>query len=341
MESAFKVPIRNLFCMLSYVQDMPDLVKSLNEIDEDMITYDFICKQFLNEADKLIRRGLIRDYIAVQESTGRLGGRIQFNESLPLIAGRAPALVCERDNYSENIPLNQIILGTLKSIYANRYVKEETRRSSFMLTESLPGVDSPAVTAQLFARNCFHRHNSHYKRVVHLARMLYELTLLSHKRGSWSLFSAVVNETDLNRIFEKFLLHFYQIEQNAYHVKSETMQWSLEGNRSFLPSMRTDISLIHKSGTEKIVMDAKFYKHMFQESYGKTSFHSHNLYQLFTYLMHQPKSLSLRGILIYPYNGTHVREVYRWNETVTMEVMTLDLNQSWGGIHKSLLKVVE
>jgi 5-methylcytosine-specific restriction enzyme subunit McrC len=110
--------------------------------------------------------------------------------------------------------------------------------------------------------------------MVHIARLLHELSLLSHKNGNWSLFSAELDETSLNQIFEKFLFHFYRMEQQEYRVQSEVMQWQLMGNRSLLPSMKTDVSLSHKNGRQKIVIDAKFYKNIFQENYGKFSFHS-------------------------------------------------------------------
>ena len=88
-------------------------------------------------------------------------------------------------------------------------------------------------------------------------------------------------------------------------------------------------------------MDAKFYKNVFQENFGKPSFHSHNMYQLFTYLMHQPKNLSLRGILIYPFNGLEVDETFAWDERMTMEVMALNLNDSWKEIYRKLMRVLE
>ena len=126
-----------------------------------------------------------------------------------------------------------------------------------------------------------------------------------------------------------------------HKVTSDIIQWNLKGNRVLLPSMKTDITLTHKKGPQKIVMDAKFYKNIFQEYFGKTSFHSHNMYQLFTYLMHQPKELNLRGILIYPFNGVEVDETFRWDERVTMEVITLNLDDSWKKIYRRLISVLD
>jgi 5-methylcytosine-specific restriction enzyme subunit McrC len=341
MEQMFKVPIRNLFCLLSYVNDMPELIESLNDVDEDLITYDFIVNQFLREVDWLHRRGFVEDYVEKQEVTNRLGGRMMINESIPYLVGIKPMLVCEKDEYSPDILLNQVMKSTLQSICVNRYVKKETRKKSFMQLDYLHEVGEIQLTKKVFSQIYYGRHNVHYKRMIHLAKMLFVLSLWSHKQGEWSLFSAELDEKALNGIFEKFLFHFYRIEQKDYRVSSEVLKWGLEGNTAFLPQMKTDVSLTHKNGQEKIIIDAKFYKNVFQENFGKSTFHSHNMYQLFTYLMHQKKELQLRGILIYPTNGTDVDEKYQWSENVWMEVMTVDLDGSWKEIYERLIRVVQ
>lgn len=340
MENLFKVPIRNLFCLLSYMNEMPELVESLNDVDEDLITYDFIIKQFLNEVHTLNRRGLVKNYAVRTESTSRLGGRVMMNDSMPYIVARKPIVVCEKDEYSANILLNQVMKSTLRAICVNRYVKEETRKRSFMYLELMAEVDNLPLTKEVFSKIYFGRYNIHYKRMVHIARLLHELMLLSHKQGNWSLFSAELDEKSLNHIFEKFLFHFYRIEQQDYRVLSEVMQWKLEGNQSLLPSMRTDVSMIQNNGLKKIIIDAKFYKNVFQEHHGNSSFHSNNMYQLYTYLMHQPKELEVRGILIYPFNGITIDDSFRWDDRMTMEVMTLNLDDSWKSIYGGLMSVL-
>lgn len=337
MEQTFKVPLRNLFCLLSYVNDTPEFVDSLNEIDEDLITYDFLAKRFIAEVDMLNRRGLLKSYVTREEHTNRLGGRIRINESLGYLMARKPLMVCEKDDYSSDILFNQIMKTTLIILSKNRYIKKETRRRSNQLAEYIGKVDEVALTKEMFSRSHFHRHTIHYKPMMHIARLLHELSLLSHKRGNWSLFNAEINETEMNQLFEKFLFHFYRIEQKNYQVKVEQMKWNLEGNTKMLPSMRTDISLIHKREQKKIVMDAKFYKNVFQEFHGKASFRSNNMYQLFTYLMHQSEDIDVQGVLIYPYNGADVDETYKWNERVTMRVKTVNLDASWKRIYEELI----
>lgn len=340
MTRSFKVPIRNLFCLLSYVNDTHDLIKSFNDVDEDIITYDFIAKRFLKEVEILHHRGFLKNYVSRIEETNRLGGRILMNESLNHLLSKRPAMVCEKDEYALNIQLNQVMKATLKRLCGNRFVKEETRIRSFKWLELFSDVENVKLSKEMFLRNNYNQHNFYYKRMMHIALLLYDLTLLSHKSGNWSLFTAELDESAFNQLFEKFLFHFYRIEQKEYRVSVEQMQWGLEGNRDFLPTMRTDISLTHKYEKQKIIMDAKFYKNVFQEYFGKSTFHSNNMYQLFTYLMHQNEELNVRGILIYPYNGTEVSEFYRWNKRITMEILTVSLDDSWGNIYKKLIEII-
>ncbi|WP_181884501.1 5-methylcytosine restriction system specificity protein McrC [Neobacillus piezotolerans] len=336
----FKVPIRNLFCLLSYANEMPELINSLNAVDQDLITYDFLASQFLKEAETLIHHRLVKDYVTRVSPTKNLGGRMVMTESMPYIIFKMPVVVCEKDQYSANIMLNQVMKSTLKNIHVNRLIREDIRKKSFILLEAMNETEAMKLTRGIFSRIQFGRHTVHYKRMIHLARLLHELVLLSHKQGDWSLFSAELDERSLNHLFEKFLFNFYRIEQNEYRVASEILHWRLVGNKELLPSMQTDVSLTHKNGHEKIIIDAKFYKYIFQENYGKSSFRSHNLYQLFTYLMHQPSYPQIRGVLIYPYNGKEVDEVYQWDERIKMQVVTINLEDSWNRIYENLLKIV-
>lgn len=342
MTQKFKVPIRNIFCMLSYVNDHPELIRQLSNVDEDLITYDFLAKRFIRETERLMRRGLVKDYITSAEETSYLSGKIMMTESVPYMIEQKPVVVCEKDAYSPNILLNQIMCTTLKDLFQNPHIQENTREQCFMLWELMAEVDEIELTRECFLRVGFSRHTYHYKPMIHIARLLHELRLLSHNQGNWSLFTVELEENEMNRLFEHFLFHFYRIEQQNYRVSSERMKWNLEGNQRFLPTMLTDISLTHRTESKKIIIDAKFYKNMFQRVHHKSTFHSHNLYQIFAYVMHQTDYDDVRGILIYPANHTvQLEEKYKWSEQISLEIYSIDLNQSWTNIHERLLRVIK
>src|SRR5699024_4333218 len=130
------------------------------------------------------------------------------HESLPFIMEQKPVVVCEKDAYSTNIKLNQVMKTTLKNLVQNSHISEQTRKESHRLWEQMNDVDNIPLSRETFIRMTFDRHNVHYKRMIHLARLLYELKLLSHKQGDWSLYMVPISDTELNQLFEIFLLHF-------------------------------------------------------------------------------------------------------------------------------------
>src|SRR5699024_6045770 len=152
-----------------------------------------------------------------------ISGKMLIDESLPFIVQRRPVVVCEKDYYSNNILFNKILRTTLKTLYQNPHVAERTRKECFILWEQFEEVDNIELTKRLFNRIYYSRINIHYKPMIHLARLLHELRILSHKKGDWSLFSVQLSETEMNQLFENFLFHFYRIEQKEYKVRSERM----------------------------------------------------------------------------------------------------------------------
>jgi 5-methylcytosine-specific restriction enzyme subunit McrC len=74
-------------------------------------------------------------------------------------------------------------------ICVNRYVNEEKRKRSFTYLEYIPEVDAPRLTKDFFLKIYFGRHNVHYKRMVHIARLLHELRsfLINLETGVYSL----------------------------------------------------------------------------------------------------------------------------------------------------------
>ncbi|MDQ0244965.1 hypothetical protein J2S09_002536 [Bacillus fengqiuensis] len=70
---------------------------------------------------------------------------------------------------------------TLQSICMNQFVKKDTRKRSFMELDYLHETRDLSLTKQIFSRIYFGRHEMHYKRMIHLVRMLFELKSVSYK----------------------------------------------------------------------------------------------------------------------------------------------------------------
>src|SRR5207237_3898447 len=119
------------------------------------------------------------------------------------------------------------------------------------------------------------------------------------------------DERKMAHVFEDFVRNFYRVEQNHYHISRDRIAWDLTAEPSsddaarLLPRMETDVTL--RSSTRTLVIEAKYYRETVAQRYGGEALHSHNLYQLFSYL----KNLETRvgpdtqaeGMLLYPKLG--------------------------------------
>ena len=140
----------------------------------------------------------------------------------------------------------------------------------------------------------------------------------------------------LEKLYEKFLLAYYQKHFPQLNPRASQIFWALdEGEQTFLPKMQSDVTL--SRGEDVLIIDAKFYSSTMQNHFGTKKFHSHNLYQIFTYV----KNSTVSGLLLY----ARTDEIFQPAESYEMSgnkisVETLDLNKNFSEIAAQLNLVV-
>jgi 5-methylcytosine-specific restriction enzyme subunit McrC len=91
-------------------------------------------------------------------------------------------------------------------------------------------------------------------------------------------------------------------------------------------------------------IDTKFYTKTVGEYFNKTSLHSNNLYQIFSYLIQQEdgtlKSQNAIGILLYPTIEEELNLNYMYHNH-KIAIRTVNLNVHWTEIHSRLIEIME
>lgn len=149
----------------------------------------------------------------------------------------------------------------------------------------------------------------------------------------------------IHQLFEKFVLEYYRKHFPQFHASPSHIAWNVDdGIVDFLPLMKTDITLQYKGKT--VIIDTKYYEHTMQRNsyYDSKSFHSHNLYQIFTYVKNKDNTNSgnVSGILLYAKTD---EEIMPDNEFLLsgnrIAVKTLDLNMDFPDIEEQLTRLAE
>jgi 5-methylcytosine-specific restriction enzyme subunit McrC len=296
------------------------------------------------EVSKLIRRGLDRSYQDTDLELSTVRGSIDLTQTLRLHSKNSRRLHCSFDELSHDVLHNQIIKATLKRLAAYPTLDAELVREVRARIQRMNDVGDIRLTKSLFSKVALHRNNAHYQLLLKVAELVFE-SLLPDPSGKGFMFHDVLrDEAKMARVFEDFVRNFYSREQQKFRVEPLLIHWDARrrgGAFGRLPNMRVDVFLT--SPDRHMIIDTKYYLHALQSYHGTDSFHSGNLYQLFSYLRNaavtHAELSSVEGMLLYPGNGRSFRETFEIHGH-SVCIATVDLAAKWPVVSSQLLDLL-
>ncbi|HNX15643.1 MAG TPA: 5-methylcytosine-specific restriction endonuclease system specificity protein McrC [Oscillospiraceae bacterium] len=333
--------IQNIYCMLAYAYQVlrqTNYEKIKGEEFENI--YDLFSAILSKGVAQLLKQGLYRTYQSKSESLPVMRGKVNIPGTIRNKLRHRMELFCEYDELSEDNDFNRVIKTALLGLVRLHSVSKENKTA---LRKILPYFSSVAVIdPALIKWNTLycHRNNQNYRMLIDICRFVLDGLLLSTDPGAHKM--AQFSDEHMERLYERFILEYYRHHYNYLHPRAAQVQWNLdEGRLESLPIMQTDITLEHEPKT--LIIDAKYYSHTMQTQFNKQTFHSGNLYQIFTYVKNQDKNKTgnVSGMLLYA----------KTQESVTLDcnfilsgnkftVKTLDLNQPFSEIKSQLDMII-
>jgi 5-methylcytosine-specific restriction enzyme subunit McrC len=340
MERNSNIPIRNIYYMLSYAYQTLNLSEYKQIGTEDFENVKELYAEILSIGiPVLIRGGLSKDYIIVEETSNVIKGKIDINSTIKknTLVNKKVAVVY--DEFSENILLNQIIKGTLLYLARSNKINQKMRKSLYGLLPYFTEVTDVELDLKLWKNVKYNRQNIRYQFIVDVCRYLYEQLLFDESSTS-QIMKKLQDEQRLSSLYEKFIYAFFKRETN-YKVSRSQIQWNVDdGFTEALPIMQTD--LILQKDNKTLIVDAKFYSENMAARFesGAAKQKSGNLYQIFTYINNWKKgpNETVAGMLIYAKTTAlnqpnHVYHI----KGKQIFVVSLDLQQDFIGIKENLL----
>lgn len=337
-----EIPIRNIYYMVLYAWDK---VKDISQIAEKNIEglrglNDVIIELFLNEVSQILKRGIGREYINLDDQAKFIKGKIDIARSIKLIQ---PNLICYFDEYCDDILLNQIIKAILIRIIGIQGVKVEHKKRARSLLLQFTNVKLISLNDMILNNISFNKLNKAYEYVIDMGLLIYKNAIPTEEDGNYRFADIMKDEEQISSIFEEFLRNFYKIHSN-YSVNRRYYNFDWEpidnSNIGLLPRMETDIELTLDN--TKVIIDAKYYRNAFSSKSETKKLISNNIYQMKAYLNQNIGKFDiLRGILIYPSNGYEITETFYSKIGYSMEFRTIDLNREWKDIESRLMGMLQ
>lgn len=342
-----QIPIENIYYLLCYAWNKLEEKERVNvSVDDKTELLDLFAKILINGTKILLKRGIDRSYIDFTDEIAGVKGKVQISQTLKSNLLFKQRTVCTFDTFSSNILTNRILISTIHSLSRTKGLDKELKKELISLQRMFSGIDLIQINNSLFNQIKLNRNNRFYGFLMNVCQIIYENTLPSEEQGNYKFSDFTRDENKMNQLFEAFIRNFYRIEQNKYNiVKKESIYWQFESDTldsfQFVPKMETDITL--ENNTEKIIIDAKYYRETMIINYDKEKIKSNNLYQLFSYLLNQedntPKTVNAKGILLYPTIEKDYDLQYKY-KTHTIEIRTINLNSNWKLISNRLKEII-
>lgn len=338
--------IKNIYYMLTYAFQV---LKQTNyeeiEAEEFDEIQDLFAAILAKGISQQLKQGLYREYISVNETMTALRGKIDMPETIRNRLQHRRVISCEYDELSENNQLNQILKTTVDILVRSTGVTAEHKNGLKKVLLFFDGIDTLDPLTIQWNRIKIRRNNKSYEMLINVCYFVLDGLLQSTEKGGYRM--AQFSDDHMARLYEKFVLEYYRHHHKELSVSASQVKWNLsaesdESSIKFLPVMQTDIML--KSKTQTLIIDTKYYTRTMQSQFDTYSYHSGNMYQIFTYVKNQDAMGlgNVSGMLLYAKTGETITPNAEFMMSGNkISVRTLDLNLHFSQIAAQLDDIVK
>ena len=338
--------IKNIYYMLTYAFQVLTQ-KNYEEIEAEQFDeiQDLFAAILAKGISQQLKQGLHKEYISVHETLSTLRGKIDLSDTVRNKMQRKQVISCEYDELSENNLFNQILKTTADILLRSNGVSSKNKVDLKKAILFFDGIGTVEPSDIRWNRIKIHRNNRSYEMLLNICYFVLDGLLQSTEKGSYRM--GQFSDDKMARLYEKFILEYYRHHHKELSANASQVKWDLtegfeEPTVKFLPEMKTDIML--KGKTKTLIIDAKYYTRTMQSHFDTVSYHSGNMYQIYTYVMNQDskRSGNVDGLLLYAKTEESIipnaEYVISGNR---IGVHTLDLNLHFSQIAAQLDKIVE
>ena len=365
-----KIPIENLYYLLCYAWGVSDLLDRVKMDGEKCHSLENLLSMVLiHICDRLLRRGLVREYRFEEQEVEGVRGKLNLAETLKSGKHLNGRTICQVDELTQDVVINRVIFSTLKRLMRIDGIDEDIRGKLRNTLARFPHVREIRVTGGLLERllgNHFgsypghltgHRHHGVYSLALNVCRLIWDSTLPSKdKDGRLEFVDFTEDEFRMNCIFERFLMNFCKqhCREEYPEVHREYIDFQLspfgmmfKEAGDALPMMETDVTLFNPDTLDKHILDAKFYREALVSKFGgREKVRREHLSQILSYVMNQedrskPHTLNACGTLVYPTVDEDFDFSYRYKDGGhRIYVRTVNLGQPWRKIEERVKEIV-
>lgn len=249
--------------MLAYTSGVDALwnLEWIQDFDTGADLVDLLCMLLAKEVSEVVRNGVIRDYIATEDSLTALRGSLRFREQATRRFGQLDVLECRFDEFESDVFDNQLLLAGLESaakVCSHLPTRRILRRSLHALGEIASSPSDPLELAD--RRRIYSRRNEHYREAHEISSLVIRNLGLGdlYSSGSTRSFTFLL---DMNHLFEAFVTQCLRdaFARETWRVDDQVRVRSVIRERSTGRTYSSIIpDVVMTDGVGAIPFDAKY-----------------------------------------------------------------------------------
>lgn len=338
--------IQNIYHMLAYAFKV---LKQSNyqqvEIEEFENVHNLLAAILSKGISQQLKQGLYREYVNRVDDLNVLRGKLDITGTIKNRVQNKQQLKCEFDELSEDNIYNQVLKFTATILIKSRNVDVKYKAELKKLMLYFNNVTDIRYSEIKWSLLRFQRNNQNYRMLLNICWLVIDGLLLSTNEGEYKM-AQFLDDQHLHSLYESFVREYYRYHYgDIVRVSASFVNWDVSEDSvgiELLPKMKTDITL--QKDDKTIIIDTKCYNHTMQHHFGASTFHSVNMYQIYTYVKNYDKNHTgnVSGILLYARTNETIQPD---NEYVIggnrISIKTLDLNCDFKIIKEQLNELIK
>jgi len=348
MNGSPKIPIKNIYYMLCYawnvLEQSNNIILGSEKFDN---IYNLFARIYISGASSLIKRGFNRYYIQEDEAILTLKGKINISDSIKAQTSHNGSMICQFDEFSKDIKLNQIIKTTINILIKSPHLDVDLRNKLLKIRLHFLDIQNIKLSKSLFSSLRYNRNNYHYRMLINVSELIYQGLITNEDDNEFS-FSDFVRDNQMAKLYEKFVLNFYRahLDYTIYNIHSPKLKWNLDEevsdeDLSLLPEMRTDIVIENKVNNTQLIIDTKYYAQTLVSSNWSDieKIRTAHLFQILAYVNNSDYIGHIKGMLLYPTTEKEINANFTLGGR-RIGVKTLNLDAEWNDITNRLMSII-
>ena len=312
---------RLLIEMLKTLRDTPYKNLQMASMNiEKMNVFEIFIRMFIDEVFLIVKRGLKRNYEAIEENTGFFKGKLKFSQHIKLNHSYKERSFVEYDVFSVNRPENRLLKSTL--LYLYKHSKSSRNRTDIKsLLNSFAEVAPSVDYKNDFAKYVPDRNMKDYSTALMWSRVFLMGKSFTSFAGS-EVALALLFPMEL--LFESYVATLLkkQLVPHGYSVSAQDKTYHLfDDPKRF--AMRPDIVIRRKADGAIFVMDTKW--KLLADSKANYGIAQADMYQMYAY---QKKYDAVNVTLLYPLTDQVASEEkieYQSADDVIVQIGLIDM----------------